>query len=198
MIKSQEITMDSYAIAHAIKTWCHYPGFTAEWCHNQECQASINTFAHSPGWFCPRCDDFNNQPFSCSFMPHIRPEFGPTAATIRKGGRIADRYSRKAHRFTLGQKVWANKCTYPDRRIMVEAGVIVKGADDCWPFLTSYWIRFDEETFNRMIWQADICRRNLRSTIMRAVLFAGKKWLTDINQVAADEIERAVKAIHGN
>lgn len=195
MIKGKEITMNPYQIAESIKTWCNWPGFTAEQCHNDDCGVTINTLAGGPGYFCPRCDHYNVQSHSGFFIPHRNPDFGPTLETIRKGSKIAARYSRTAHKFYVGQKVWANKCSWPDRRTIVGEAYITKPGKDCYPCMIFYYVQFNDEKFERHIYGNNICARPRGSSSIRRILFWDKPWLVHITQVSIKEIAHALKEI---
>jgi len=100
--------MRPHEIAKAILTWhggCYFIGETCGACH-----CTVNTFGSSPGWFCPNadCDHFNNQAFYGGSFPWDCPDYGPTQQTIRKGGKLSQRDTRRRRKFADGQRVYVN------------------------------------------------------------------------------------------
>lgn len=189
MIKGQEIRMTPYEIADGIKTWCVWTGFTAGWCG--QCQCSINTFARCAGFFCPRCDHFNVQSWSNSCIPHLKPDFGPTRTTIHKGGQLARKFFRRNHKYTVGQKVWANRCHYPNRGTKVEEGRIVEPGSDLWPWLTSYQVQFESDGRILRCDQQEICPRTPTTKFIRQLLYAEKDWMHHISEISTSEIRQS-------
>ncbi|KKL11257.1 hypothetical protein LCGC14_2547640 [marine sediment metagenome] len=140
-MKGTEIKMRPHEISKAILTWCHWPGFSGEVCG--KCNVTVNTFGHGRGWFCPSCDAYNCQSFSCSFMPWDNPQYGPTLQTIRKGGKLATRDTRRQRKFVDGQKIFFNwrQGSYSYHGEVWRAGRIVSMRESCYCGMRWYNVR---------------------------------------------------------
>ena len=158
MIKGNEIRMTPYEMAEAIRTWCNYPGFTAEKC---SCGATVNTFAGCPGYHCPKCDRYNCQSWSCHQIPHQHPDFGPSLRDIRKGGKINRRFLEKSRKFSIGQRVWADRCHWPMTKTVhrIQPGRIIGFGDALRPSLTWYHVEFDDGHVDKAILEQHIQAR---------------------------------------
>lgn len=187
----KEITMNPYQIADACETWCNYSGFTAEVCHN--CEAAINTFAGGPGYFCPRCDCYNVQCWHGFWIPHVKPEFGPTLRIIRKGHKIASRFARQG-RFNVSQKVWADRNQWPRGSGGYDVRPArIKKVGSCYSkSLRFYDVEFEDGVVMYMV-EEDICRRPRDMDWIRGAMLAEKSWYDDVSQISAWELKRVLK-----
>jgi len=94
--RKSEREWDPAAIADGILTWHMWPGFQGVNCDG--CGCEMNVLGMSYWHRCPDCDPDGERHEMHSMhdrgmMPFDEPRFGPTLATIRAGGELADEIS---------------------------------------------------------------------------------------------------------
>jgi len=149
---------DAAAIADGILTWHMWPGFQGVRC--DECGCEMNVMGMSYGHRCPDCDPDGERHemhsmHDCGMMPFDEPRFGPSAATIRAGGRLADEISESKREYAVGTRVMLHDYWYGHghRDYPVETGTIVEwDVEGSYPGMRYYRVDVDGgQEFKRVL-----------------------------------------------
>lgn len=146
---TQERSWTPDRIANGILTWHIWPGF--EGTHCDKCGCEMNVLGMSYGHRCPDCDPDREHRSMISLcghgcVPFDEPRFGPTRATISRGGGRAMEISESKREYAIGTRVMLHDYWYGHGRndYPIETGTVVQwDIEDSYPGRRYYRVDVD-------------------------------------------------------